>query len=208
MAGPVRTPDNEFTRMMARTTEVNRGRVESPVGGGSEPSVRSAAYGTVSQPVPLTEAERAELDAKAIELGIIPRPEGVEGTNYATLAEAQAAGAPISLPQPAFSRAASSMVSEACAFGVEPRVYPRLPDFGQPGIIDLIRKVIYLDGLEFPLPQEDADEFNAYVVGIVHKELTARLNGALAKMAPPTVAPIPEVKRGRKPRVKKGTEAV
>src|SRR5690242_17757720 len=95
----VRVPDNEFTRMIAATTQHNRvGRVEEPVNAGSLPQARSAALGVVDD-APLSAEEIAMRDAELIRLGINPGDTSGEGTNYATREEAEAAGAPVNQPR-------------------------------------------------------------------------------------------------------------
>lgn len=179
MAGPAQQPDNAFTRMIERTAEANRGggagRVEGPVTAGSQPSVRSAAYG-VQPDVPLTIEERMELDRLAIEAGIMPSVETEEGP-YPTRAEAEAAGAPVTPPR-------AVIADRQTARELTSLPFPKLPDFSKPGVLDLIRGVIYLDGLEFPIPEGDLAEFRAYVVTAVAADIQNRLNAALAQYAP------------------------
>jgi hypothetical protein len=186
----VRVPDNEFTRMIAATTQHNRvGRVEEPVNAGSLPQSRSAALGVVND-VPLSAEEVAERDAALIALGINPSDDSGEGTNYATREAAEAAGAPVNPPReqldavdvtisPLFARPGRIIPVDGRSS------FPRLPDFSKPAVLDLGRGYIYLDGLEFPIPEADLAEFRVFAITTVHASITALLNAALAKQLPP-----------------------
>ena len=185
----VRVPDNEFTRMIAATTQHNRvGRVEEPVNAGSLPQARSAALGVVPD-VPLSADEVAERDAALIALGITPGDTSGEGTNYASREEAEAAGAPINQPREQLD-ALDLQISPLFArpgrvIPVDGRPsFPRLPDFSKPAVLDLGRGYIYLDGLEFPIPEADLAEFRVFAITTVHANITALLNAALAQHIP------------------------
>lgn len=186
MGTPAQQPDNQFTRMIAEVAERNRGggmdRVEGPVTAGSQPSVRSAAYGIQPEQAPLTIEERMELDALAQQAGFMPFNEEEDGP-YQSLADAQAAGAPVAAPrEDLVSRQSAREFRAPSAVNALP--YPKLPDFSQPGVLDLIRGVIYLDGLEFPIPAGDLAEFRAWCVTAVAADIQTRLNAALAQYAP------------------------
>lgn len=192
-------PDNDFTRMIARNAERNRGggadRVEGPVTAGPQPNVRSAAYGVQ----PLSVEERMELDALAMAAGIMPASEEETGP-YASQAEAEAIGAPINPPREQLD--AENVLIDPAYSSVSPLPsglfarpgrhipvnglpsFPKLPDFSKPGILDLDRGVVYLDGLEFPIPAVDLAEFRAYVVTTVAADIQSRLTAALAQYAP------------------------
>lgn len=180
----VRVPDNEFTRMIAATTQHNRvGRVEEPVSAGSLPQARSAALGVVND-APLSAEEVAERDAALIALGINPGDDSGEGTNYASREEAEAAGAPVHTPREQLD-AVDVYVRPGRIIPVDGRPsFPRLPDFSKPAVLDLGRGVIYLDGLEFPIPEADLAEFRVFAITTVHANITALLNAALAQHIP------------------------
>lgn len=175
MASQPTTYNNPLTRMIERAGQRQAGsdRREAPVDAGSLPSARSAVLGQEVMP-PLSIEERAELDAKAAALGILPPGETSEGP-YGTLDEAMKAGA--SVPEPAQRMPAqASTTQRPTVAGV------RMPDFTKIGGIDLIRDVVYLDGLEFSIPKEDADQFRLYAIQIAHAVMTTRLNEAVASI--------------------------
>lgn len=173
------TYDNPLTRMIERAKERNMGveRREAPVDAGASPSARSAVIGREVE-TPLTIAERAELDEKARALGILPKEAG-EDNPYPTLADAMNAGSavPDEVPVPAGAWAGEVPVKKATV-----SAFPRLPDFTKVGGIDLIRDVVYVDSMEFPISKADADEFRFYVIQIAHNVITQRLNEAVAAL--------------------------
>lgn len=188
-------PNNALTRLIERASQRNEGMREVPVDAGASPSARSAAVGRVTeeqQLPPLTPEERAELDQKAREMGALPRGEGEEG-QYDSLEAALAAGAPIPAPDAPvevrqtareFIATRGSAVQAMMGSGERQlALHPRLPDFTRIGGIDLIRNVVYVDGMEFPLPPSNAAEFRMYVIQLVGELVTAQLNGALMAIA-------------------------
>jgi len=175
-------PNNEFTQMIERTSSYNRtGRVEEPVNAGGLPTSRSAALGVVPD-LPLSAEEVAERDAALAALGITPGEEQPEGTQYPDRASAEAAGAPVvsrMTAQELVVRARQSPILTFAGTG-----FPRLPDFSKPAVLDLGRGVIYLDELEFPIPEADLAEFRVFAITTVHANITALLNAALAQHIP------------------------
>lgn len=171
------TYDNPLTRMIERAHQRNAGeaRREAPVDAGASPSARSAAVGR-EVPTPLSLEERAELDAKARALGVLPPEEG-EGDIYPTLADAMQAGSavPDEVPVTVGAWAGEQPARRAVQF-------PRLPDFTKVGGIDLIRDVVYVDSMEFPISKQDADEFRLYVIQIAHNVITQKLNEAVVAL--------------------------
>lgn len=164
---------NEFTRMIERVGGVQPGYIESPVIGSSMPMSRSAAMNVAP---PLTSEERAELDARAMDIGVMDRPAGEEGP-YGSLEEAQNVGRSVQVPT------SSHTPGRQIVTGL-----PRLPDFAQVGGIDLIRGVVYLDGMEFPIPEGDVAKYRLYVIEIAHADITRRLAEAMQLYAPAPVA--------------------
>lgn len=179
--------DNPMTRMMDRAAQRNESRREVPIETGTSPAVRSAAVGReVDSLPPLTDSERAELDAKAQELGILPPAEGTEGL-YATMEEAIKAGAAVEKPATVPDRRDLSVAGAAgdsrmTAREVMSREYARLPDFKKVGGINLILDELYVDGMAFPLPKADADEFRLYAIQIANAAIVNRLNEAVAAL--------------------------
>ena len=174
---PAVYPDNPFTRLLERAAE-RTGPREVPVEAGASPSARSAAMGRVSPP-PLSPAEKAELDALAIEAGIMP-PEDREQGAFGSLDEALAVGSPV--PRTVSTRSLA-MPPEPAA----PMV--RLPDFKKIGGIDLFRNIVYIDSMEFPISTEDADGFKQYAIEIAREYLTSQLTLALAGLSRASAPP-------------------
>jgi hypothetical protein len=182
--------NNPLTRMIeglsAHNAE-NRGS-GAVVTGAPLPSSRSAAVGTiVEQPAPMSESERAEADAKLIELGIMPA-DGGEPNTYSSVEDAVRAGAPVEIPVTMnFRKTEVDMArNERQIFVAGQKSGPvRLPDFTKVGGIDLIRDVVYLDGMEFAIPKDHADEFRVYVIQRVREVITEQLKTALESLLPP-----------------------
>lgn len=171
MGSPAIYPDNPLTRMIERASQRGVERREVPVDAGTSPAARSAAIGREVELPPLSPEERAELDAKAAELGILP--EGQEDNPYSSMSAALAAGASVegpATPSPVVERTHIQAIHKV----VEPALV-RLPDFTKIGGIDLIRGVVYLDGMEFAIPKGDCDQFRLYTVRIAHAAITAKL---------------------------------
>jgi len=178
-----RVPENEFTRMIDRVSGVNQGmgRVEGSVTATPPPNARSAALGTQVVIVPpLTASEKAELDAQAALIGIVPFNEVESAGPYNSLAEAQAVATPVVTKE----NVAPSFAHQSAREYVPRPSFPRLPDFNKAAVLDLGRGVIYLDELEFPIPEADLAEFRAFAITAVHANLTARLNAALHAVVP------------------------
>lgn len=180
---PGRTYDNPLTRAIESRSALRTG---AAITGEPLPSSRSAALGRVIEETPLSPEERAERDAKAMELGIMPRPEGEEGP-YGSLEQAAAAGAPIER-----TLTVNGMLTEQARVPSVPVTarqviaatggFPRLPDFSKVGGIDLIRDVVYVDGMEFPLSKEHADEFRVYCIQRAIESVNERMQAALAPL--------------------------
>jgi hypothetical protein len=178
-------PNNPMTRMMERAAQRNAEHREVSVETGSSPAARSAAIGHEVIVAPLSEDERAELDRKAIELGIMPNDSEIEGvtSTYASAEEAARAGSAV--PDPPQSRQTArefTDVSRATARETVANDYARLPDFTKVGGIDLIRDVLYVDGMEFSVPKVDADELRLYAINIANQAIVAKLNSAVATL--------------------------
>lgn len=184
-------PDNPMTRMIERAAQRNAERREVPVETGSSPAARSAAIGHEVIVAPLSEDERAELDRKAIELGIMPNDSAIEGvvSNYASPEDAARAGS--SVPTPPESRQNAREFMQDYARGLTERRtaretvaqdYARLPDFTKVGGIDLIRDVVYVDSMEFSIPKVDADELRLYAIKVANQAIVAKLNSAVATL--------------------------
>lgn len=184
-------PNNPLTRAMDDFAAHNQ---QLRAGGGAVitgeplPSVRSAAVGReVVAQAPLSEAERAELDAKAIELGLMPRPEGESGP-YASFEEAAAAGAPVQRPVQVITKTTDwrepsmSMDSRETARAFIQQ--PRLPDFSKVYGVNLLDGTVIVDGMEFAMPASDANEFRLYCIRLVQASVMAQLEAAASAFIP------------------------
>lgn len=191
-AEPGYEKDNAITRLAARVKQENmeRGhmRRSGPVTLGTGPSVRSAAM----DPPPLSPEEQARRDAAARDLGLIEKDPDAPA-DYASFEEAAAAGAPIS-PLAADNREQrmsrefqSRTPLRGGAF--MPPMAPRLPDFRKVESFDFTRNVITLDGLEFPIPEDDVREMKGYAVQIALDHVVRSLAEALTAFGlPPEMA--------------------
>jgi hypothetical protein len=124
---------------------------------------------------------------KAMELGIVPRTEEAAG-EYGSLEEAMKAGAPVEQPRLGGDQRDLAMMHERglpdrmTAREAIAREYARLPDFTKVGGINLILDVLYVDGMEFPVPKADADEFRLYAITIANAAIVRKLNEAVAAL--------------------------
>ncbi len=189
---PASYPENPWTQMIEETRRLNEAggmRSTGPVSAGPEPTVRSAAMG---QPVvelpPLSPEERAELDAHARELGLIPGEAEEQGSKYATLEEAIEAGrsvhppAPVGQPtDPTDRMTAREFLARQENLPIRARVVEttRLPNFSKVQGIDLVRSVALVDGLEFALDQDTIVSLRTLVLGIAREQVMAQFDQAL-----------------------------
>jgi hypothetical protein len=171
-----------------------RGVTNQPVTVGSGTSVRSAA---MNDPKPLSPQEVAERDARARQLGLLPAEEG-DGP-YGSLAAAQAAAGDlpvVSEKDDELQMTAREMIALQGArtqFGdpipAAPAHLPivRLPDFRKVSGFDFHRNVLYIDGLEFSIPEEDVRDMKRYAVDLALNHVVAQLAAALVEFGVPQV---------------------
>jgi hypothetical protein len=188
---PASFPDNPWTQMIEETRRLNESggmRSAGPVSAGPEPTVRSAAMGQpVVEMAPLSPEERAELDARARELGLMPAAEQEEGTKYNTLEEAIAAGQSVNTPPPPVSDPTERMTAREflgrrdAQVPVRARVVEttRLPDFSKVQGIDLVRSVALVDGLEFALDPATVIDLRTLVLGVARDQILRQFDEAL-----------------------------
>lgn len=195
MSGGVQYPENELTRLIERAHQHNMsGAAGMGVAGVSNadprPTVSSAALGReVPAEEELSAEQRAELDAKAIELGIMT-PSGETGSdNYGTLEEALATatnGIPVEDPVVALEKTlvpapyGRRSVKLPVARVVE---IPRFPDFKEVQGIDLKAGTVFIDTMEFQIPVNDLLEFKRYAVEIARQEIMKKLEEATGLFA-------------------------
>jgi len=171
---PVEYPDNPWTRLIERAAALNASG-EYRGGGGAasadpRPTVSSAAMGreTVVEPE-LTMEERAALDQKAVELGIMS-PEDATFIPEFTQQEDPLA-AHLAARKVGTSIATQRIVHEFTASA-------RFPDFTRVESIDLVRGVVILDGMDFPIHQEEVISLKQYVVDTAKKVVLQKLADA------------------------------
>lgn len=190
----VEFPDNDFTRMIEMTAEDNRRGVRGVASATPLPTVQSADLGKVVEQVPMTEAERAELDRLAVEAGIQDERLGSAGPEPAgsyTMEDAIAAGAPV----------AANLVPEYNARALNParermtareyigsRSVPRFPDFLRVEGINLIDGFALVDGMKFDVPPEKVLEFKRFVIDLVTADIMAKLTVAASLLTLPETA--------------------
>lgn len=213
----VRAPENDFTRMIER---VAHGNATGEFGGGGvasagpRPTVASAALGReVPDLPPLTAEERRDLDRKAVELGLLPPTES-QGL-YETQEDAlRAAGVDIDAPpaptddpveallrQPRMStREAMYLARENGTFQPQVQIVEtaRFPDFTKPQGMDLQKGVVYLDSMEFAIPEQHLRKLRKFVVELAHRAVMQKLEEAMGLFGP-------EVPSGQTGESSKGT---
>lgn len=204
-------PTNDFTRMIESVASGNRSGVRA--GGLASatplPTVRSADLGSEVPAEPeLSLEERIHLDQLAREAGIqdvrLGTAQPDHGSQYASFEDALAAGA--SVNPPTFEEPTQEIAPQGLgrpsareylggAFKPRPALIevPRLPDFRKVEGIDLTGNRVIVDGMDFPITDEEATEFKQFVVGKAHAAITERLSEALGLFAS---AGSPEVPNG------------
>jgi hypothetical protein len=155
----------------------------------------------MNNPTPLSPEEVAARDARARELGIRP-PTPDEDGPYGSLAEAQAAGMP-DQPRPTqaeldahngadFGLLAPQRVVRLSAPPSQPPAtgpMVKLPDFRKVEGFDFFRNVLYIDGLEFAIPEADVRGMKQYAVDLALDHVVKQLAAALVEFGvPPELA--------------------
>jgi hypothetical protein len=149
----------------------------------------------VIDPPPLSMEERAELDRKAMELGLIEPGAAGEPMLYATMEEAlraagvdpNAAPAPTADPVEAlqFARQSPRPRGGYLPPPVEIKVVEtaRLPDFTKVQGMDLQKGVAYLDSMEFQIPAENLRKLRQFVVELARRAMMQKLEEAVGLFA-------------------------
>ncbi len=195
----VEYPQNDFTRMIEEVSSGNRSGVhrEGVASATPLPTVQSADLGREVPPSPeMSAEERAELDRLAVAAGVKDErlgtagPEAPQGA-YASLEEAMAAGAPVNqpTPEPVIERVPAGTrgiaLQQQARAPVRTIVQPRLPDFRKVEGIDLVQNRVVLDGMDFPITDEQAAEFKQFVVEVARTAIMDRLNEAVGLFSTP-----------------------
>lgn len=199
--------DNALTRVLREVAEANAqagkpaGR-SAAMGPDPGPRVRSQAM-TVA---PLSAEEKAERDRKAKELGIMPKDELDELQDDEPEGGPMPAPAPASsfVPKPGFSKNRPTQAAIGALAAVRTgggmldpdrmtaREFlaskPQLPDFKKVQQFDLTTNTIYVDGMAFPIPQEDVLAMKSYAVQIVLDHVVFQLAQALIEFGVPKAA--------------------
>lgn len=215
MATPAFEKKNAATERARMFKEMNasagrpagRGVTNQPVTVGSGTSVRSAA---MNDPKPLSPQEVAERDARARELGLVPS-EGGDGPYGSLAAAMEAAGDVPETPAPPITLEAERQRMTAREFlalrgessvaqfvvdrdhalreavGIASPTPPmvRLPDFRKVSGFDFHRNVLYIDGLEFEIPEDDVRDMKRYAVDLALNHVVKQLAAALVEFGVP-----------------------
>lgn len=178
MNNPIaREPNNEFTQMIHRLGTMRSGRVEGVVSATPTPSARSASIGPKEE-APLSEGEKAQLDAKLAALG------------YPQEAQAQ--------PEPVTVAGTMPPLFMPGSYSV-----PTLPNFDKVQSIDLSGACVWIDGLAFPISEQDARNLRQYAIRTAAKAIEESLTSALNSLTPEAtdapdeaVQPLPDDEAG------------
>lgn len=221
---PADYPQNEWTQMIEAVRQRNQsGTALSPdqiaagvpMTGTPMPTVRSADLGRpVAQPTdpnrPLSAAEIEELNQAALASGLVRGPVNPsvartldsggldDSTQYATLEEAIAAGAPVGADPDAIAEGAmrfrepmpSTPVIPVRTPVVRPTVrevvggqLPRLPDFKKVQMIDMVNSKVYVDGLEFTLEPNEHKMLRKFCITKAKEQIQKALDAAFSELA-------------------------
>jgi len=157
----------------------------------------------MTRPRPLSDAERAALDAKAKALGIMPKDEldelmdddDEDEEEAATQAPAPVVTAATGIPRPGSARRRLEKGHEATVVHSDnPRIQvpimsrPQLPDFRKVETFDLVSSVIYVDGMAFPIPTADLGMMKTYAVQVALDHVVRQLALALIEFGVPAAA--------------------
>jgi hypothetical protein len=181
----------------------------SVISADSQPTVRSAELGTVVRQAPLSAEESALLDRMALESGLVRGPvtpgirnmlnNAAEEGPYGSLEDAIRAGAPVGMsdeeiaaqavrfrePEPvrrAIGERGPVQTPRQFIAAQPASQLPRLPDFKQVQIIDLINGKVYVDGLEFVLTKEQSQMLRRFAVQTAKEQIQKSLDTALAAL--------------------------
>jgi len=187
-------PRNQFTEMIERASAINKGSViDSVVSAGSAPNVRSASFGPVV-PVaePLSAEEKYERDLAAAALGLIPEPPNpfYSPGEVEVGAKLDAVDLEIFKPNRVTAREFLAQQETKNLYERPGRIIsvngPRvIPDFSKVQMIDLVHNVVCIDGMDFPIPEEDVQHFRVYAIETARMAIMSDLDVARALLAPP-----------------------
>jgi len=202
MSGPIRYPKNILTDAIEANKSDNvsggsfRPQVGLPQGG---PTVRSADLGSIVEPLPpLSAEEKAEADAKLIELGIDPATgnpmeqdpnEGSYASEAEMAAEMLAAadrvlGGPSGHPRESGRQFAQIPNRQTAREFIGRTMTPVLPDFKAVTAINFVDHQMHVGGMAFPMEQAFEAKLRRMVIEAVVAEVQARLSNALAAEVP------------------------
>lgn len=192
----VEYPQNEFTRMIEGVASRNRsgGHGEGVASATPLPTAQSADLGReVPALAPLTDAENTELNRLAVEAGVRDPRLGMSAeeqqASYKSLEEAIEAGAfakDLDVRVPVVGLAGISRQTAREFVGSR----TRLPDFRRVEGIDLLRDVVMIDGMEFPISPGKALDFKQFVVTTARNAIMEKLNEASGLFALPAKAEV------------------
>ena len=189
-------PSNPATQIMEALQRANAGAGApagrsysggGPINVGVPSRVSSAAMsGEVPPPRTISPEERAELDAKARELGIMEKDETGDD-KYGSMEAALAAAAPVERPvDPMIARRASveRMIGPAMFDAQRPSLTrARLIDFKRVQSVDLMRGIAIVDDFEIELASVDVRAIKKLVLDYAVNYVTRQLAEALLEVS-------------------------
>jgi hypothetical protein len=183
------------------------------------PTVQSAAVGRpVEELPPLTEEERAELDRAAIAAGVRDPRLGNQNTDgtpideappaYGSLEEAIRAGAPVGSDAPAVDpvteygrlnpdrMTAREFLGRRAAQPMREQVRvltgaPRVPNFMKVEGLDLVNNCAVVDGMTFPISEEQANKLKSLVIEVARAAIMKELDEAMTLFSERLFQPAP-----------------
>ena len=197
MTGGVQYPKNILTQMIERASAQKVSGQDRMVGMPQGlPTVRSSDLGTVQpEPLPpLTPEEKAELDAKAEALGILPHEQDVDGLVFADsyasdedvaaeMARVQSEAEANHPPAPPIARETHRQHMGHRQDRTFVKMTPTMPDFSKIERIDFTTSSIIIDGMSFPLPPENSRRYCREAIATVSFLLQEQFKVALAAFA-------------------------
>lgn len=178
-------PRNAFTQIIESGSMANQtGDYRRTMGAsaGPQPTVRSSDLG--SEVPELSPEERAELDAKAIAIGIMSptgtEPDGLEfAGHYASDDEVEQERVAAREALVKASHAAPTPMTRVDHRGVMMKMMPTLPDFKRVEKIDFLEHTLVVGGMSFQMPSDMEAELRKKVILTVAAEVQAHIALAL-----------------------------
>lgn len=127
-----------------------------------------------------------KLDQLAHDAGVKDERITVEQTGfYGSLEEALAAGKSVN-PPPA--QGDPTLVARGAAYRQQSTAFPRVPDFTRIEGIDLVHGRAIVDGMDFPITDEEVRRLRRFVVETAQTYIQTKLQEAMGLFSTPTTA--------------------